>query len=212
MSESVLAAATTIANEWRALAAAWHVVAAGLLGALVWRRVDAPSIAGVIALMAFSVATMAWWSGNPFNSSVFAATGVLMLATAARPISAQLTTPPRWNLAAGAVMCAFGWLYPHFLDGPAWQHLFLAPLGLLPCPTLGFIIGVSLLTNGLGSKAWAIGVGAIGMFYGLTGVVVLGVAIDWMLIAGAAVLLLEHTAAPRRVFADVTFDREKRHV
>ena len=211
MSESVLAAATTIANEWRVLAACWHVVAAVVIGALVWRRVDAQAIAGVMALMAFSVATMAWWSGNPFNSSVFAASGVLMLAAAAAAIPAQLARPSRRDLAAGALMCAFGWVYPHFLEGPPWQYLYLAPLGLLPCPTLAFIIGVSLLTNGFGSKPWTIGIGALGMFYGLIGVFVLGVAIDWMLAMGAAVLLAQ-AVAPRRLLDDVTFDREKRHV
>lgn len=33
-------------------------------------------------------------------------------------------------------MLAIGWIYPHFLDGPAVDYLHAAPVGLVPCPTL----------------------------------------------------------------------------
>lgn len=209
MSDVVLAAATAIANEWRALAAAWHIAVAAL-AVMLWRRVDGRSIAAVLALMPFSVATLAAWSGNPFNATIFAAVGLAMLTLAATSVSAQLSFDTGRYGATGATMCAVGWAYPHFLDGPAWQYLYAAPLGLLPCPTLAFLIGVSLLTNSFGSKTWSLLLGSLGLFYGLAGVFALRVAIDWFLVAGAAVLLAR-AAAPLQV-ESVTFDREKRHV
>ena len=210
MSGDILTAATTIANEWRALAAAWHIVVAALAVVAWRRRIDGRSIAALLALMPFSVATMAAWSGNPFNAAMFAAVGLAMVALSATSISAPLNVDAGRYGASGATMCAVGWVYPHFLDGPAWQYLYAAPLGLLPCPTLAFLVGVSLLANSFGSKTWSILVGSLGLFYGVTGVFALRVAIDWFLVAGGAVLLAR-AAAPLRV-ESVTLGREKRHV
>ena len=188
VSSDILASLTAIANEWRALASAWHVVIAAAGVTMWWRRVDARAIAALLSLMAFSVAAMAAWSGNPFNIAVFVALGLVMVALAAIVLPPQLGSTHGADLAAGAVMCAFGWLYPHFLSGSAWQYLYAAPLGLLPCPTLAFIIGVSLLTNSFDSTAWAILCASLGLFYGVTGVFVFGVAIDWLLVGGATIL------------------------
>jgi hypothetical protein len=189
VSDVILAAATAIANEWRVLAAAWHLAVAALAVVLWWRRVDGRAIAALLALMPVSVATMAAWSSNPFNITIFVALGLVMLALAGTNVSAELRLAGARDVAAGAIMCTFGWVYPHFLDGPAWQYLYAAPLGLLPCPTLAFLMGVSLLTDSFGSKTWAILLGSMGMLYGLMGVFVLHVTVDWFLIAGAAVLL-----------------------
>ena len=210
MSDDILTAATAIANEWRVLAAAWHILVAALC-AIVWRRrVDGRAIAAVLALMPFSVAAMAAWSGNPFNATMFAAAGLAMMTLAATSVSAHLRLAGARDVAAGAIMCTFGWAYPHFLDGPAWQYLYAAPLGLLPCPTLALLMGVSLLADSFGSKAWAILLGSMGMLYGLMGVFALRVTIDWWLIAGAAVLLAR-AATPLRV-ESMALDRERRHV
>ena len=210
MSDEILAAAATIANEWRTLAVAWHLVAAGSLAALWRRRIEARSVAGFLAWMVWSVAMMAWWSGNPFNATVFGVTGVLMIVIAAEGFRAGIdgASPP--DAAAGAIMCAFGWVYPHFLTGPAWQYAFAAPLGLLPCPTLAFIIGVSLLTGSFGSTRWAALFGALGLSYGGIGVFVLDVTIDWMLIASGVLLLVR--AAPFRLLEPLAIEREKRRV
>jgi hypothetical protein len=102
------------------------------------------------------------------------------------------------------------WFYPHFLSGPAWQYLYAAPLGLLPCPTLAYLLGASLLTNSFGSKTWAILLGSLGLLYGVIGVFVLRVALDWFLVAGGAVLVAR-AAAPLQI-ESMTLKREKRHV
>jgi hypothetical protein len=189
VSDEILAAARAIANEWRGLAAAWHIIVAALVVVLWRRRVDGRAVAAVLALMPLSVATMAAWSGNPFNITMFVALGLVMLALAGTDVSAQLRVAGAREVGAGVIMCAFGWVYPHFLDGPAWQYLYAAPLGLLPCPTLAMLMGVSLLADSFGSKAWAILLGSLGLLYGLIGVFVLHVTVDWFLIAGATVLL-----------------------
>lgn len=211
MSGEIIAAATAIANEWRLLAAAWHIVVAAVAARLWWRPVDGRSLAVVLSLMPFSVAAMAAWSGNPFNITMFVALGLVMIALAGTAVSAPLRLAAGRDAAAGAFMCMFGWVYPHFLDGPAWQYLYAAPLGLLPCPTLAFLIGVSLLTNSFGWKAWAVLLGSLGLLYGLIGVFVLHVTIDWFLATGGAVLLAR-AAAPVRVREHFALNREKRHV
>ena len=190
MSDVIVTAATAIANEWRGLAIAWHIVIAAVGAAVYGRRqVDARLVAGCMALMSSSVGAMAWWSGNPFNATVFGVTAIVATALAAAVVEPRLTFADRSGLAAGIIMCAFGWIYPHFLVGPAWQYAYAAPLGLIPCPTLAFIIGASLLTNSFGSKTWAMAFGALGLLYGLVGVFVLDVTIDWFLAAGAGLLL-----------------------
>ena len=209
MSDDILAAATLIANEWRAVAAAWHIAAAILLVAL-WRNVDRQWVIGGLALMLFSVAALAWWSGNPFNGTMFVAVGIMTVVIAATSPPLHSDCPSYTDVCAGAVMCAFGWLYPHFLNAPAWQYLYSSPLGLIPCPTLAFIIGTSLLTNSFGSKLWPYLFGSVGLLYGLIGVFVLGVMIDWLLVAGAATLLLRAVAALQ--VDDVMLERKRRHV
>lgn len=72
-----------------------------------------------------------------------------------------------------------------------------------------------LVVAALGVAAWqrvdgrTFAAGA--MLYGLIGVFVLHVTIDWFLTAGAAVLLAR-TAVALRLVAPVTLDPEKRHI
>ena len=85
-------------------------------------------------------------------------------------------------------MCVFALIYPHFLDGATWRYAYAAPLGLLPCPTLAFLIAVSLMVRGFESRAWISVLAPLGAIYGVIGVFTLGVTIDWALLAGAALL------------------------
>lgn len=42
-------------------------------------------------------------------------------------------TPVRTDIVIGSVFVAFGWIYPHFLDGvPAFHYLYESPFGLIP--------------------------------------------------------------------------------
>jgi hypothetical protein len=90
----------------------------------------------------------------------------------------------------GLVLFTFGWLYPHFLETNSLvPYLYAAPTGLVPCPTLSIIIGSTLVVDGLSSRAWCITLGAAGIFYGVFGVLRLGVTIDGLLMLGALVLI-----------------------
>lgn len=188
MSETIVHGLAVIAREWRAVAIAWHAAAALLMAVLVLGGGTKRLVAEALTVPVFSVAALAWWSGNPFNGAVFSVTGVVLLVLAARVPDSPVAFASRWQIAAGVSLCAFGWVYPHFLEGPWWHYLYQAPLGLIPCPTLTFIVGISLITQSFQSSGWAFAVAWISALYGVTGVFVLGVGIDWVLVAGAALL------------------------
>lgn len=188
-SDAILASAAAIAAEWRWLAVAWHAVLATVLVAILALHIrDRRAIALTAALPFTTVAALAWWSGNPFNGTVFSVFAIALVAIAARLPASPAPIGAPWAVWAGACCCVFGWSYPHFLPGTSMQYFYAAPLGLLPCPTLALCVGLSLITQSFGSMRWAIIVAAAALTYGVIGVSVLGVAIDWALIAGAVML------------------------
>ncbi|HJR61708.1 MAG TPA: hypothetical protein VJ813_20040 [Vicinamibacterales bacterium] len=187
-SADVLGDLTRIANDWRALAAAWHVLLAALLFGLVagWR----PSRwrAGLLlAVPLVSVSALAWASGNPFNGAVFLALAIVFggMALRLQPGTVRVSSPVR--LAPGVLLTACAWVYPHFLQASSWTpYLHSSPLGLLPCPTLLAVLGVSLIVGHLDSRSWGMVLSAAAVTYGLIGTFRLGVAFDVTLLAGAA--------------------------
>lgn len=186
---AILASAAAIAADWRWLAMVWHAVFALVLVAIVAFRIrDRRALAMAAALPFTTVAALAWWSGNPFNGTVFTVFASVLVATAARLPKSPIPIGRPSAVWAGACSCAFAWSYPHFLPGPWTQYFYAAPLGLLPCPTLSLCVGLSLLTQGFGSIRWTIIVIGGALTYGAVGVIGLGVTIDWALIAGALIL------------------------
>jgi hypothetical protein len=179
-----------LANGASALAVAWHAVllAAGAALLLGWR----PSVrtAGLLLsapLLSVAAAAFAW--DNRFNGTVFLAIGGLQAATAARMPSRPATRGAPWAQGAGLALVAAGWAYPHFLESvSALTYLYAAPTGVIPCPTLALVAGVSLVLDGLGSRRWALVLAAAAAFYGLVGALRLGVGIDLVLPAGAVAL------------------------
>ena len=101
-----------------------------------------------------------------------------------------LPASPGWLL-AGAGLVAFGWVYPRFLAAENWiDYAYASPFGLLPCPTLAVVIGITLACGGLNSAAWSVPLAAAGVLYGLIGVFILRLALDVWLLAGALLLSL----------------------
>jgi len=190
-SEAILTGATAIANEWRAVAIAWHVVLGVVLAAVFcgWR----PSIrvaAYILATPFPFVSAAAWVWGNPFNGTVFAVLFFVLLAFASRLPRDPVRFSRPVVAIAGALLLAFGAGYPHFLETNHWiTYGYAGPLGVLPCPTLSAVIGATLVFGLLGSAAWSMTLVIAGFAYGTVGVFGLGVQLDYALLSGALALL-----------------------
>lgn len=197
--DEILKSLGTLVESWKALASFWHLYCALLIGfALFGRRAQNRLVAALLIPLVASVSVLAWTSGNPFNASTF---GVLTVTLAAllRGVSARPVERARgaWLL-LGVLLIAFGWAYPHFLEQhPATTYLYAAPLGLIPCPTLSLVVGVTILFSGLRSRAWSLVVSSAALFYGAFGALRLGVTIDWVLTAGGIGLLVLAIRQPK---------------
>ncbi|MGZ4886154.1 MAG: hypothetical protein ACXVJK_00430 [Candidatus Aminicenantales bacterium] len=201
----ILAGLGRIANDNVPLAIVWHIIFGMAIILLVarWRPSRRLAMLG-LTIPLVSVAVLAFTHGNPFNGIVFLLGAISLAATAARK-----GTSIHWGGAAvtraiGAVMVLFGWIYPHFLQGSSpLRYLYAAPTGLIPCPTLSIVIGFALLSGGVGNRAWALLLAALGVFYGLFGAFRLGVGMDVLLLLGGITLVVmsfrrpSPTPAPR---------------
>ena len=197
--DAVLAGVSAIANEWRSVAMAWHVLLAALMAAFVagWRP-SSRRLGWLLCPPFASVSAMAWLAGNPFNGLMFALLAVLLAALARRLPRAPIRLAPSSFVVTGSLLVAFGWTYPHFLRTESWSdYLFAAPFGLIPCPTLAVTIGVTLLFDELRRSRWAVVVSAAGVAYGVIGVVWLGVVLDVGLLVGAVILGVTATTRVR---------------
>jgi hypothetical protein len=202
--DTLLSSLTALAADHRLVAQAWH--GALLLAAIAWLGGWRPRPSFSLALLALPFASaglLALADGASFN-------GIVMSAAAAACVGLSATQRadggyrrdrilPR---SIALLMLAFAWGYPHFAPTPWFPAgLYSSPIGVLPCPTLALAIGVGLLLGGFGSRAATCVFVALGLFYGAVGVLVLGVAMDGLLLAGALALAgqdwLQHRS-PRR--------------
>ncbi len=180
-----------ITNEWQNLAILWHgyfglLAAALTLGFRPSRR----RMAVVLAIPVLSVAAVAWVTRNPFNGTLFTASAIGLFVISRQLPSRPVCIGPWSSTFCGAVLVISGWGYPHFLETTSVvPYLYAAPTGMIPCPTLSIVIGMSLIIGGLQSPHWSLLVGTVGLFYGVFGAVRLGVTIDWILVAGALTIL-----------------------
>ncbi|HEY0987386.1 MAG TPA: hypothetical protein VGD80_10060 [Kofleriaceae bacterium] len=187
--DRILAGLAAIANSGVVVAVMWHVVIAAALVAIAagWRpsqRVARVLLAGPLV----SVAAFAFAFANPFNGAVFAAgaAGLVVLGGFVRSERVVAGGAPASTI--GIASIAFGAFYPHFLDAPPLAYAYSAPVGLIPCPTLALVVGFALLGNGLGARAWTLVLATLGLFYGLFGMLRLGVYLDFGLVVGAGAL------------------------
>ncbi len=201
-SAEILRGLARITNEARYAAVAWHVVAGvAIIFAILGFRPRQRTAAMLLSLPLFSVSALAFNFGNPFNAAVFAllAFGLAVLASSAR--AEAIVVGPRWAVALGALLMAFGWTYPHFVVANDWLvYAYASPLGSIPCPTLAFVVGAALTAGGFALDAWCTTLASAACFYALFGVLRLGVAVDVVLLAGGIglfVLRLQHRPAGR---------------
>jgi hypothetical protein len=120
---------------------------------------------------------------------MFALVALVLIGLGASLPSDAASAGPAWVTVLGALTVAFGWVYPHFLEGAApWTYLYAAPFGLVPCPTLSGVIGFALLAGGLRARGWSLVLAIAGVFYALFGSLRLGVYLDIALLIGALAL------------------------
>jgi hypothetical protein len=193
--DQILAGLTAIANDWRRLAVAWHVLlAAVLLGLVVSWRPTIRVVGQLLAVLLLSVAMTAWVAGNPFNGTVFAILAAVFAAMAWRrpTTAARLASPLR--VAGGLGLVVFGSTYPHFVRAESWTtYLYASPLGIVPCPTLSVVMGVTLLVEDLHSRSWTTMLATAGLLYGAIGVFRLHVMLDLVLLLASAMLAVALT-------------------
>ena len=186
----ILDGLTAISNQWRGVAAGWHVLAGVLVLSLVsgWRPTER-LLAVLITLPVVSVSVLAWSAGNAFNGVMFAGLALMLFRCVPRLRPQRVRLDSAWPVLAGATMVALGWTYPHFLMTESWTaYLYAAPLGVVPCATLSAAIGIAWMVAPLRSGTWAATLASGGLLYGLLGVFYLNVMIDIVLLAGALAL------------------------
>jgi hypothetical protein len=195
----ILNGLTSIANDWRRLAISWHVGLGALLLMLLggWRP-SARVLSRLLVAPLVSVSVVAWLSGNPFNGTMFAVlAGTLAFAARYFSNAPGQIAGSMWA-AAGVAFVAFGWTYPHFLKAASWtSYLYAAPFGLLPCPTLSVVIGMTFLVRDLRSRLWTGSLALAGLLYGAFGVLRLGVTLDWVLLGASVLLAARDLNSPR---------------
>lgn len=191
--QEILNGLQRIANEYSTIAIIWHTVFYLIIIALLakWH----PSnrfLATLMCLPLLSVAILAYVSGNPFNGTIFSILSLLILYFGLKTSSQSISNSQWVFFITGIIMVVFGLIYPHFIDKSLMKYLFSTPVGLIPCPTLSIIIGFVLIFNAFGSQAINLIFIVSGLFYGIVGVLKLGVYIDLFLIFGSLTLLLRY--------------------
>jgi hypothetical protein len=190
--DEIRAVLTDISNQWWQVAACYHVTLIVLLLSPAFVRSLPRRQAAIYSVFPpLSVAFAAWSFHSPFNGLLFSLLTLALLLIARRLPLSPVARSPLWTLPFGVLLVAFGWVYPHFFYAwTPWLHLMAAPLGLVPCPTLSCLIGLSLLGGSFGSRAWGMILGAFGLFYGLFGAFRLEVRMDLILALGAVALII----------------------
>lgn len=189
--DAVLEGLTRIARETVPLAVVWHVLLASALLALSFGYRPSSRLAGLILSVPIaSAGVVAWRYANAFNAALLGAGALALGASACLLPTRRAHAGTAAAQVAALCLIGFAWVYPHFLpDGAGLAFLYAAPLGALPCPTLAAAVGLSYLAQGFESRLWSSVLGGLGLFYGIFGMMWLGVTIDVFLTVGALLLL-----------------------
>jgi hypothetical protein len=190
--EEILTGLTSLANEYIDIAIAWHIIILILIAALFagWKPGNSLMILLLSSLL-MSVSVFAGMADNIFNTAIFAFLVIVSIYATLRSGNRTILGDRSWPDITGLVLIIFGLIYPEFLQTGAFlEFAYAAPTGLIPCPTLCVLTGFALLYKGFGSVTWSLTIVAAGIFYGFFGVFYLGVNLDWFLVAGSLILML----------------------
>ena len=197
--QEILGGLQSIVNKYYVLAIVWHLLFYVLIAALIARwQPSNKLIALLICFPVISVAIMAWFSGNPFNGTVFTISVILLLIFGLKATNQTITYSQLPYLLAGIFMVLFGLVYPHFLNADSFlKYFYASPVGLIPCPTISILIGFILIFNGLSSQSITLTLIVLGLFYGIFGVLKLAVYLDIFLVIGTGALIIKYLASLR---------------
>lgn len=190
--EELLAGLTSLANGYSNIAITWHIIILILIAALFagWKPGNSLMILLLSSLL-MSVSVFAGLDGNMFNAAIFAFLVIVSIYATLRSGNDIIRGDRSWPDIAGLLLIIFGFIYPEFLQTDSLlEFAYAAPTGLIPCPTLSVLTGFALLYRGFGSVTWSLTIVAAGIFYGFFGVFYLGVNLDWFLVAGSLLLML----------------------
>jgi hypothetical protein len=190
--EEILTGLTSLANEYIDIAIAWHIIILILIAALFagWKPGNSLMILLLSSLL-MSVSVFAGMADNIFNTAIFAFLVIVSIYATLRSGNRTILGDRSWPDITGLVLIILGLIYPEFLQtGSFLEFAYAAPTGLIPCPTLCVLTGFALLYKGFGSVTWSLTIVAAGIFYGFFGVFYLGVNLDWFLVAGSLILML----------------------
>ncbi len=188
--QQILHGLEELANGWRPLAVFWHAYFGALLLSLCLGARPDRRLAGVLlASPLLSVSALAWASANPFNGGFFALSGIASLVIAMRLPGKRARPGPSLGARRGRPSLRVRMGVPPLSSKPLRfsRTCTRRPQGVVPCPTLSIVIGVSLILNALGSRLWCLVIGLTGIFYAIFGAARLGVSIDVFMLAGAFV-------------------------
>jgi len=200
--EEILAGLTALANQYSNIAIVWHVIILIIIAALFagWKPGNSLMILLLSSLL-MSVSVFAGMQSNFFNAAVFAFLVIMSIYATLRSGNGNLAGDRSWVDISGLILIIFGLFYPEFFkSGSVIEYAYASPTGLIPCPTLSVLTGFTLLYKGFNSQTWSKTIGISGMFYGLFGVIYLGMNIDWVLVAGAGLLLINTLFLSRNTF------------
>jgi hypothetical protein len=200
--EQILAGLTSLANEYSNIAIGFHIVILIFIAALFigWKPGNSLMILLLSSLL-MSTSVFASLQGNFFNAAVFAFLVIMAIYSTLKSCNGTISGDQSWPDIVGLLLIIFGLVYPEFLKtGSLLEYSYASPIGLIPCPTLSVLTGFALVYKGFRSQVWSITIGIAGIFYGLFGAFYLGVSIDWILVAGAIVLLANTLLLSRTAF------------
>jgi hypothetical protein len=141
---------------------------------------------GVLFALFSSVIVVGVLNGNPFHVATMLPLALGSLRELLRGRSDYDFRRSAVPTALGALSIAIGFCYPDFVEASPIARAALAPVGIVPCPTLLVGLGFLALTPAREGRALRWAAAAIGLFYGATGVFALKVNLDAALLAIAA--------------------------
>lgn len=177
ITDQILEALSTITDELTWLALGWPVAILIIAVALVagWRP-QLRTLGLLITAPVLSVFVVSISFASLFNAATFG-----LLAVVCTKLTRDRTEriqPGGWQLWTAVALIAFGFVYPHFVDGAWYRSLYASPVGLVPCPTLAVVAGFALLARRSRMRALLAVLAVWTAFYALFGMFRLGVWLD----------------------------------